>query len=231
VVEHISDAIDYLKTQIKLNSLSENEILLLNSFVYFDYYIISFDNISKDSIRFLSSDKIDTLKTGMRSIAKIYNILGNEIAIGKILDDILSGNIKDFNYVRDVLKLFYKNYLTETEKTHIIHLLNISVNGILIKSVSIGDVSENLSNLLYFFNASYYLTDGMFRYENIIADYISNTNDYNSDKMFYNSLVKEILKMKNRRDGVSLIALNNISDVLASKLKDFNRSMANLAFK
>jgi hypothetical protein len=229
--EHISNALNYLKTQVKLDSLSENETLFLNSFVYVDYYIISFDTISKDTIKFLSSDIIDTLETGMRSIAKIYNMLGDEIAIGKIIDDIISGKIKDFNYVKDVLKMFYKKYLNESEKAHIIHLLNISVNGILIKSVSIGDVMQNISNLIYFFDISYYLTDGAFRYENILADYISKTNAYKIRKMFYNTLVKEILQMKNGKDGVSLIALNDISNVLEANIKDFNRSMAKTGFK
>jgi hypothetical protein len=230
---NFSDAFNYLRTQIKIDTLSENEKIFLNSLIYVDSYIIFSNSINKDSIkinRYKNPYETNVIEDGMKSISKIYNMLEDEIKIGKIIDNIISGKINNFDYFNDVLRIFYINYLNKSEKENIIHLLNVSVKGILIKSISISDIEQNLSKLARFFNTFYYLTNGDFKYENILASYIANTNSYEKPKMFYNILVKELIEIKNSNHALSS-ALNDISNILASNLKDFNRSMAKLAFK
>jgi len=223
-----------LRIQYKLNDneMPKNEKLFLSSIgftlqdlinnneLYFpinDYYY-SDNNIIKPYI-----------KNNVKSLIEIYNILGDQISVGKLLDSIVEGKIKRFDYVKDPLKIFYRDYLTENEKMHSIDLLNELPKTFLRKSVYIEDLRTNINELYDFFKLMHYITDGMFRYNENVASDLVNTNTYILRKAFFNSLVSVLNDIKNydeRDRDIRFTFFDNIENLLSKVSEEFNTSVA-----
>jgi len=104
----------------------------------------------------------------------------------------------------------------------------------LIKSVSIKDIRGNINELYGFFELMYYITDGMFRYNENVAQNLVDTNIYTLRKAFFNSLVNVIDDLKNhdnRDRDVKFPFFDNIENSLSKVSKEFNEAMAKFLLK
>jgi len=228
-----------LKIQYRINDneTSKNEKLFLSSIGFTLHDLINNNELYLSIDRFYYSDS-DVIKpyfeSHIKSLIEIYNILGEKISIGNLLDNMIEGALKSFDYVKDPLKIFYRDYLTENEKIHTINLLNELPRALLIKSVTIEDIRGNINELYDFFKLMYYITDGMFRYNENVAQNLVETNVYTLRKAFFNSLVNVIDDFKNRDNkdhDVKFTFLDNIEDLLSKVSKDVNESMAKKLIK
>jgi len=173
-------------------------------------------------------------RQNIKYLVKIYNILGKRIAIGKILKDIADGKIRDFDYVQDVLQIFYKEYLTENEKTYINSLLKNLSKKLLEYSRDITDLERNIDYLFEFFKIMYHVTDKTFRYDEKVVFELLETNKYDKNEDFFDSLSEAIIQLKTRNiESYEIIVefINNIIDLLSEMSEDFVKSMAKSLIK
>ena len=80
----------------------------------------------------------------------------------------------------------------------------------------------------------YYITDGMFRYNENVAQNLVDTNIYTLRKAFFNSLVNVIDDLKNhdnRDRDVKFPFFDNIENSLSKVSKEFNEAMAKFLLK
>jgi len=224
-----------LRIQYKINDAEtpKNEKLFLLSVGFSSHDLISNNNINFSTDYY--TDIISSyIKNNVKYLIEIYNILGENIFIGKILTDIVDGKVENFDYVKDALKMFYRDHLTESEKSHSITLLNELPQTFLKKSMDIGDIRANIDELLDFFALMYHITNKMFRYNEKVAYDLLNTNNYTLHKAFFNSLRNILIHVKNYNDESSeirLTFLDNMESVLSKVSEDFNASMAKSLLK
>ena len=221
-----------LRIQYKLNDneMPKNEKLFLSS-IGFSLHDLINNNELYFSIDYYSDNNIikPYIKNNVNSLIEIYNILGDQISVGKLLDSIVEGKIKRFDYIKDPIKIFYINYLTENEKIHSIDLLNELPKAFLRKSACIEDLRTNIHELYDFFKLMYYITDGMFRYNENVARDLVDTNNYILHKAFFNSLIYALNSIKNNDDGdsdIRFVFLDNIENSLSKVSEEFNASLA-----
>jgi len=228
-----------LKIQYRINDkeTSKNEKLFLSSIGFTLHDLINNNKLylSIDHYYYSDSDVIKPyFESHIKSLIEIYNILEDKISVGKLLNNMVEGKIKNFDYVKDSLKIFYREYLTENEKTHAINLLNEIPKAFLIKSVHIKDLRINIKDLYDFFKLMYYITDGMFRYNENVAYNLVDTNNYILRKAFFNSLAHVLNDIKNydeRDRDIRLIFFDNIETLLSEASKEFNEAMAKKLIK
>ena len=172
------------------------------------------------------------LETNVQNLIEIYNILGDKIALGKLLNDIVSEKLDGFHLVKDPLRIFYTDYLTETEKMHAVSLLNELPKNFLRRSNFIFDIRNNINDLLRFFQGMYYITDKEFKYNEKVASDLLNTNNYIIRKDFFNSLRNVLIAIRKGKGNETEIAFfENITDILTKESEDFNASMAKILLK
>jgi len=224
-----------LRIQYKINDAEtpKNEKLFLLSVGFSSHDLISNNNINFSTDYY--TDIIDAyIKNNVKYLIEIYNILGEKIFIGKILSDIVDGKFKNFDYVKDALKMFYSDYLTESEKSHSIALLNELPQTFLKKSMDIGDTRANIDELLDFFTLMHHITNKMFRYNEKVAYDLLNTNNYILHKAFFNSLRDALIQVKNynyKSSEIRLTFFDNMESILGETSEDFNMSMAKSLLK
>jgi len=228
-----------LKIQYRINDneTSKNEKLFLSSIGFTLHDLINNNKLYISIYQDYYSDS-DVIKpyfeSHIKSLVELYNILGEKIFVGNLLDNMIEGKLKTFDYVKDPLKIFYRDYLTENEKIHTINLLNELPKALLIKSLTIEDIRGNINELYDFFKLMYYITDGMFRYNENVAHDLIDTNTYTLRKAFFNSLVYVLNGIKNYDDGdrdIRLIFFDNIETFLSKASKEFNEAMAKILLK
>jgi len=232
----LTDAFSQLQNDIKGAELSKNENLFLSSAGFSLHTFISGNKLN--FYDWYDQERYNTINSyfnnNAKYLIKIYNILGEKISIGKILSDISDRKIEEFDYVKDSIKMFYANYMTEGEKSRVIHFLNEVPKRFLQEARSIDYVSLNINSLIEFFELMYYITDKRFRYEEKVAYDLLETNKYHLHKAFFNTLRNILVQMKKRfseRDETTLLFVDNIESLLSKVSEDFNVSMAKSVFK
>lgn len=230
-----------LKIQYKINDAEtpKNEKLFLLSVGFSSHYLIFNNNINlfyDYYDRIYNSIIGSYIKNNVKYLIEIYNILGENIFIGKIFSDIVDGKFKNFDYVKDALKMFYSDHLTDNEKSHSIGLLNELPENFLRKSMDIGDIRANIEELLDFFILMNRITNKMFRYNEKVAYDLLSTNNYTLHKVFFNSLKNIVINInQTNRFGIEeetrLAFINNIENLLSEVSEDFNASMAKSLIK
>ena len=212
------------KNEINDNMLTENEKTFLFSLgfnfhpvlndnkinVFEKYYDLNFGNAYNSIITSYVEDNVNYL-------IKIYDALEEKIFIEKILNDMIDGKNKRFNYVKEPLKMFYKEFLTEGEKSHIITLVNELPKNFLQDVLSFNAIHLNIRELFDLFDLMYFITDGRFRYNENVANDLLSRNKYNIHKVFFKHLRDELIKYQ---DDVAFF--NNMKDLLIKASKDFN---------
>jgi len=230
------------------NALTKNEKLFLFSvglvlhdfFLFGNMILFKLDSEHAERPIRLFDDKskyiIDEYaKNNIKYLVEIYNILGEKIAIGKILNDIVEEKMENFDYTRDVLKIFYRDYLTEDEKKHIISLLNDASINLVGSIINIDDLRKNIDELRKFFELMYRITNEDFRYDRKIASALVTENRYSQPKAFFNTLIYIMKKTKD--DGefsskeVKLAFIQNITNILSEQSEDFRQAMAKVLLK
>jgi len=225
-----------IQYRINNNETSKNEKLLLSSIGFTLHDLINNNKLFLiDQDFYVDSDVIKPyFESHIKSLIEIYNILEDKISVGNLLNKMIEGEIKSFDYVKDPLKIFYRDYLSENEKIHIINLLNELPKALLIKSAHIEDIRGNIHELYDFFKLMYYITDGMFRYNENVARDLVDTNNYILHKAFFNSLVHALNSIKNHDDGdsdIRFVFFDNIENLLSKVSEEFNESMAKKLIK
>jgi len=219
--------------------LSKNEKLFLFSLGFSSYHFFNGNTISF-SIDPLSDESnaytylINSTNDDIKYLIELYNILGEKIAIGNILKEITEKRIETFDYTKDVLKIFYREYLTEDEKIHIISLLNLVAKNLLSNSRTIDNIRKNIDELVKFFNLMYTITDGMFRYDEKIASALISINKYAQKKAFFNSLIdiiNQLQSTKFKTPEMRLEFVQNINDILSKESEDFRQALAKTIIK
>jgi len=229
-------AFSELQKDIKDSELSKNEKLFLLSAGFGFHSLISSNEISFYKYRYNSENykNINSyFDNNISNLIEIYRILGEKISITNILGDIVNKKIKEFNYIKDVLKIFYRDYLLEDEKSHVIKILNEVPKRFLQNAMNIGGVNTNINSLMDFFKLAYHITDKNFRYNEKVAYDILETNKYERNKVFFNTL-KNVLNERNhfgRKDETTLAFIDNIENLLNKVSEDFNVSMAKSLLK
>jgi len=107
--------------------------------------------------------------------------------------------------------------------------LNELPKAFLRKSACIEDLRTNIHELYDFFKLMYYITDGMFRYNENVARDLVDTNNYILHKAFFNSLIYALNSIKNNDDGdsdIRFVFLDNIENSLSKVSEEFNASLA-----
>jgi len=224
-----------LRIQYKINDAEtpKNEKLFLLS-VGFSSHDLIFNNNINFSTDYYTDIIGSYIKNNVKYLIEIYKILGENIFIGNILSDIVDGKLKNFDYVKDALKMFYRDHLTDSEKSHSIALLNELPQNFLRKSMDIGDTRTNIDELLEFFTLMHHITNKMFRYNEKVAYDLLNTNNYTLHKAFFNSLRNVLTHIKNYNDESSEIKLtffDNMESILSKVSEDFSISMAKSLLK
>jgi len=216
----------------KDEELSKNEKLFLASAGLSDSYVIDSNKIDFSDLYDWNDNVTSYLTNNIKYLDEIYTILGDKISVGKILNDVIDKKIKKFDFVKDSLKIFFNEYLTESEQSHIISLLNEVPKRFLDDAYNIEEVFSNMDNLLEFFRIMYYITDKKFKYNKKVAYELLNRNKYTRHKAFFNTLRKKlILDKKTHSDEVELAFCENIEELLSNVSEDFNESMAKLLIK
>jgi len=236
-----------LHKQDIINTLTENEKLFLFSvgLVLHDFFL--FGNMllfkldsehAERPIRLFDEESAYIIneysKNNIKYLIEIYNILGEKIAIGKILNDIIEEKIKNFDYTRDVLKMFYSEYLTEDEKKHVVILLNDAGINLIGPNINIDDLRKNIDELRKFFELMHYITNGDFNYNEKIASALLASNKYSKPKVFFDSLLYIMKNTKNDEFSspeTRLAFIQNISNILSEQSEDFRQVMAKLLLK
>jgi len=219
--------------------LSKNEKLFLFSLGFTLYPFFNGNKISF-SIDPLSPETntayiylINSTNDNIKYLIEIYNILGEKIDIGNILKEIAEKKIETFDYTKDVLKMFYREYLTESEKAHVISLLNDVAKNLLSNSRTIDNIRQNIDELVKFFNLMYGMTDGMFRYDEKIASALININKYAQKKAFFNSLIDIINQLEPgnfKTSEMKIEFVRNINDIFKES-EDFRQALAKMLLK
>jgi len=189
---------------------------------------------------FITSNEVDYPEEGgpysgyyarhnIRYLVKIYNILGKRIAIGRVLKDIVAGKIEDFDYVQDVLQIFYREYLSENEKNHVKRLLNDLAKELLEFSRDFIDVRKNIDDLFDFFEIAYNITDKTFRYDKKTIFALLDTNKFDENEDFFDSLVDTLMNLnltKISSSEIKTVFISNINNLLSANSKSFVKAMA-----
>lgn len=226
----------FISNQDKIDSeeVTKNERLFLlsvgfiiHNFAYANRVIFSLSYSARKD-----SNVSSYLETNVQNLIEIYNILGDKIALGKVLNDIVSEKLDGFHLVKDPLRIFYAEYLTENEKMYAVSLLNELPKNFLRRSNFIFDIRNNINNLLRFFQEMYYITDKEFKYNRKVASDLLNTNNYRIRKDFFNSLRNVLIDIRKGKENEAEIAFfENITDLLGEESEDFNASMAKFLLK
>jgi len=141
--------------------------------------------------------------------------------------------IKDFEYFINYAKKYY-DLLSKEEKTDVIHILN-TVPKIFLKGAShIGEVYRNVYNLAKFFKNMHYITNGRFKYEKDVIDYLLNTNKYKKRRAFFNALASWVSSLKQYYAGTDyefLLAFDYLEKMLTDYSTDFNVAMVKAMLK
>jgi len=220
--------------------LSKNEKLFLFALGFSLYPFFNGNKISF-SIDPLSPETntayiylINSTHDNIKYLIEVYNILGEKMAIGNILNEIAEKKIETFDYTKDALKMFYKEYLTEGEKAHVISLLNDVAKNLLSNSRTIDNIRQNIDELVKFFNLMCDMTDGMFRYDEKIASALISINKYAQKKAFFNSLIDIINKLQPSKFKTSeskVEFVRNINDILTKESEDYRQALAKSLLK
>ena len=231
------NAFSQLQNDIKDSELSKNEKLFLLSAGFGFHSLISSNEISFYKYRY-NSENYKNINSyfddNISNLIEIYRILGEKISITNILGDIVNKKIKEFNYIKDALKLFYCNYLSEDEKLQVIKILNDVPKRFLQNAMDIGGVDTNINSLMDFFELMYDITDKRFRYDEKVAYDILETNKYERNKVFFSTLKNVLINKRNhfgRADEITLAFIDNIENLLIKTSEDFNISMAKSLLK
>jgi len=225
-------AFSQLQNDIKGAELTKNEKLFLTSVGLSKSYVIDSNKIDFSDLK----DRYDSVNSyfthNIKNLNEIYTILGDKISVNKILNDVIEEKIDKFDFIKDSLKIFFNEYLTESEQSHIIALLNEVPKGFLHDAYNIEDLFSNIDNLLDFFRLMYHITDKKFKYDKKVAYGLLNTNKYTRHKAFFSTLRKKLTYEKNfHPDEVELAFCENIEKLLSNISEDFNESMAKLLIK
>ena len=227
-------AIISIQDKIDSEEVTKNERLFLLS-VGFVMHDLAYANKVIFSLSYSArkdSNVSSYIKTNVQNLIEIYNILGDKIAFGKVLNDIVSEKLDVFNLVKDPLRIFYTEYLTENEKMHAVSLLNELPKNFLRRSNFIFDIRNNINDLLRFFQEMYYITDKEFKYNEKVASDLLNTNNYIIRKDFFNSLRNVLIDIrKGKGDEAEIAFFENITDLLTKESEDFSASMAKILLK
>jgi len=226
------DAFSRMLNSAKYEELSKNEKLFLASAGLSNRYVIDSNKIDFSDLDDWHDDVNSYFLSNIKYLDEIYTILGDKISVSKILNDVIDKKIEKFDFVKDSLKIFFNDYLTESEQSHIIALLNEVPKGFLHDAHDIDDLFSNMDNLLDFFRLMHTITDKKFRYNEKVAYDLLNTNRYIQYKAFFNTLRKKLIyEKKFQPDEVELAFCENIEELLSTISEDFNESMAKSLIK
>jgi len=226
------DAFSRMLNSAKYEELSKNEKLFLASAGLSNRYVIDNNKIDFSDLDDWHDDVNSYFISNIKYLDEIYTILRDKISVSKILNDVIDKKIEKFDFVKDSLKIFFNDYLTESEQSHIIALLNEVPKGFLHDAHDIDDLFSNMENLSDFFRLMYSITDKKFRYNEKVAYDLLNTNKYIQYKAFFNTLRKKLTyEKKYHPDEVELTFCENIEELLSTISEDFNESMAKLLIK
>jgi len=221
------NAFSQMLNNAKDEELSKNEKLFLASVGLSKYYVIDNNKIDFSDLKDWHDSVNSYFTYNIKSLNEIYTILGDKISVNKILNDVIEGKIDKFDFIKDSLKIFFNEYLTESEQSHLIALLNEVPKGFLHNSYNLDDLFSNMDNLLDFFHIMYYITDKKFKYNKKVVYGLLNTNKYTRHKAFFNTLTKKLTyEKKFRTNEVELAFCENIEKLLSNISDDFNESMA-----
>jgi len=212
---------------VKDEELSKNEKLFLTSVGLIKFYVIDSNKIDFSDLKDWNDNVNSYFTNNIKNLNEIYTILGDKISVSKIINDIIENKIDRFDFVKDSLKIFFNEHLTEGEQSHIIELLNEVPKGFLHNSYNLEDLFSNIDDLLDFFHLMYHITDKKFKYNKKVAYGLLNTNKYTRYKMFFSTLRKKLnLEKKFNPNEVGLTFCENIEKLLSDISDDFNESMA-----
>jgi len=208
-----------IKEGVKKSEMSENEkLFLLLSIMPNSYYLIQ---------SYIGSSNYWFYERYVEYIGDIEKYLST------ICSSPNNNLIRDFGYFADSAKQYYK-LLSKDEKINAIRILNDTTKMFLKGASCSGEVYRNVYNLSKFFKNMYYVTDGTFKYEKDVAYYLLNTNKYKKNKAFFNALATWVISLKQYFIGTtesSLIAIDNVENILSEASINFNASMAKLLLK
>jgi len=221
------------KNEINDNTLTKNEKTFIFSLgfnfhtvlnnnkinVFEEYYVLNFGKKYDSLITSYVEDNVNYL-------IEIYDALEEKIFIEKILNDMIDGKNKRFNYVKEPLKMFYKEFLTEEEKLHIITLVNELPKNFLQDVLSFNVIRLNIRELFDLFDLMYFITDGRFRYNENVANDLLSRNKYNIRKVFFKHLRDELITYQ--KDATFF---NNMKELLIKASEDFNAYMTEILKK
>jgi len=226
------DAFSRMLNSAKYEELSRNEKLFLASAGLSNRYVIDSNKIDFSDLDDWHDNVNSYFISNIKYLDEIYTILGDKISVSKILNDVIDKKIEKFDFLKDSLKIFFNDYLTESEQLHIIALLNEVPKGFLHDAHDIDELFSNMDNLLDFFRLMHSITDKKFRYNEKVAYDLLNTNRYIQYKAFFNTLRKKLTYEKKFHPyEVELTFCENIEELLSTISEDFNESMAKLVIK
>jgi len=225
----IIKALVEFKKETNDKELTENEKTFLFS-LGFEYQPVLNDNkinVFENYIDINFSNKYTNLRISYAEdnvyyLIRIYDLLEDRIFIGKILRDLIDEKNKTFDYLREPLKIFYKEFLTDEEKTHAVKLANELPKYFLQDVLSFKDIQSNIEEMFSFFELMYYTTDGKFRYNDKAVDYLIAKNKYNIHKTFFKHLRDVLLTYQK-----SAVFFNNMKDLLIKASPYFKEYMKN----
>ena len=221
------NAFSKMLNDIKDEDLSKNEKLFLTSVGLSKSYVIDNNKIDFSDLKDWHDNVNSYFSHNIQNLNEIYTILGDKISVSRIINDIIENKIDKFDFVKDSLKIFFSDYLTESEQLHIITLLNEVPKGFLHNSYNLEDLFLNMDDLLDFFHLMYHITDKKFKYNKKVAYELLNTNKYKRYKAFFSTLRKKLnLEKKFNPNEVGLTFCENIEKLLSDISDDFNESMA-----
>ena len=211
---------DFLKMrdEIEKSEISENEkLFLLFSIMPNSYYIVQSYAGSNYWLYARYMEYIDDVdKYLSKFCAPPYKYL-----------------IKDFEYFTDCARKYYI-LLNKDEQKHVLYALN-NVPKIFLKGAShIGEVYRNVYNLAKFFKNMHYITNGQFKYEKDVIDYLLNTNKYKKRRAFFNALASWVSSLKQYYAGTDyefLLAFDYLEKMLTDYSTDFNIAMIKAMLK
>jgi len=226
------DAFSQMLNNVKYEELSKNEKLFLTSAGLIKSYVIDSNKIDFSDLKDWHDNVNSYFTHNIKNLNEIYTILGDKISVSKIINDIIENKIDKFDFVTDTLKIFFSDYLTENEQSHIIKLLNEVPKGFLHNSYNLDDLFSNIDNLLDFFSFMYHITDKKFKYDKKVAYELLNTNKYTRYKAFFNTLMKKLnYEKKFHPNEEELTFCENIEKLLSDISVDFNESGAKYLVK
>jgi len=230
--EKIAWLLTKFRNDVSKSNLTENEKLFIFSIGFGLINFISSNNVEYPKEGFPYSGYYS--RNNIKYLVKIYNILGKRIAIGRLLKDIVAGKIEDFDYVQDVLQIFYREYLSEDEKNHVKHLLNDLAKELLGVSRDFIDVEKNIEDLFDFFEIAYNTTDKTFRYDKKTIFYLLDTNKFDKNEEFFDSLVKTLMNLNHTKissSEIKTVFIKDINNLLSENSNSFVKAMAKTLVK